>query len=167
MDVKSVDGWERCLPSFMWLPRCVSVISLSLSRARFHCLYLALFRSIRVSRSRSSPSPRVSVTLAFSPSLSRSVSISLSLAFYLLSLALSLSLFLSFFLFLCHFLSVVSLFFFISRQLSGSVTFAVSDSRALLRGLSDVPLGFNFDIEENAIFRDFKRATVHPSAAGL
>ena len=49
------------------------------------------------------------------------------------------------------------------------MTFAVSDSRALLRGrgLSDVPLGFNFDIEENANFRDFKRATVHPSAAGL
>ena len=105
---------------------------------------------------------------------SRFLSVAVSLCLYLalsgflpsLSRSPSLSLFLSFFLFLCHFLSVVSLFF-ISRQLSGSVTFAVSDSRALLRGLSDVPLGFNFDIEENANFRDFKRATVHPSAAGL
>ena len=86
----------------------------------------------------------------FLPSLSRSLSLSFSRSFSF-SVTFSLS---------CR-------FFFISRQLSGSVTFAVSDSRALLRGLSDVPLGFNFDIEENANFRDFKRATVYPSAAGL
>ena len=150
-------GFPAVFLSFRFLSLAlVFTVSISLSFARFVSLALVLL-----------PPP---VCLSLSLSLRRCLALSLSRSLWLstfsLSLPLSLSLFLSFFLFLCHFLSVVSLFF-ISRQLSGSVTFAVSDSRALLRGLSDVPLGFNFDIEENANFRDFKRATVHPSAAGL
>ena len=148
-------GFPAVYLSFRFLSLAlVFTVSISLSFARFVSLALVLL-----------PPP---VCLSLSLSLRRCLALSLSRSLWLstFSLSLSLSLFLSFFLFLCHFLSVVSLFF-ISRQLSGSVTFAVSDSRALLRGLSDVPLGFNFDIEENANFRDFKRATVYPSAAGL